>query len=374
MFKLISHLFFVVVCLFSLQNCDSPPEKTQEFQQKSLPDSLPMRHTKKVAILLPLSGEHSKLGQQLLKSAELALFSFENHNIELLPKDTKGDPKMAKIMTEEAIHEGVELILGPLFASEIDSIRPLAIARTIPILSFTNSLEKAGQGVFVFGFSPDSQTRSILNFAHNQGYKHYAALLPESPFGHRIQEELLKFIEEHRLPPAVLLFYQPKTRGFEMALEKLRTEKVEALLIPEGGGNVLEIAKYMHEMGLSHIRLLGSGQWDDDIITSNPLMEGGWYPALKNSKGWFEKAYESSYGERPHRLASLAFDMVSLAISLNRSSPKNPFTYQTLIRPEGFKGVDGFFKIHSSGETERALKIFHITEGIGKEIGDRKGM
>ena len=89
MFKLISHLFFVVVCLFSLQNCDSPPEKTQEFQQKSLPDSLPMRHTKKVAILLPLSGEHSKLGQQLLKSAELALFSFENHNIELLPKDTK---------------------------------------------------------------------------------------------------------------------------------------------------------------------------------------------------------------------------------------------------------------------------------------------
>ena len=47
----------------------------------------------RVALLLPLSGPHAKLGNSLLNAAQLALFHFAGKNFELLPQDTQGTPE-----------------------------------------------------------------------------------------------------------------------------------------------------------------------------------------------------------------------------------------------------------------------------------------
>lgn len=59
------------------------------------PAALPSsgRHSVKVAILVPLSGEHADLGQALLKSAQMALFDLGSDNFSLIPRDTKATPK-----------------------------------------------------------------------------------------------------------------------------------------------------------------------------------------------------------------------------------------------------------------------------------------
>ena len=44
----------------------------------------------------------------------------------LVPKDTKGTPEGARAAAESAVHEGAELILGPLFAQEVEAVAPVA--------------------------------------------------------------------------------------------------------------------------------------------------------------------------------------------------------------------------------------------------------
>jgi outer membrane PBP1 activator LpoA protein len=68
----------------------------------------------KVALLLPLSGGNSQGVAKALKQAgELALFDFDNPNVELVPKDTGGTPEGAKQAAAEAVKEGAELIIAP---------------------------------------------------------------------------------------------------------------------------------------------------------------------------------------------------------------------------------------------------------------------
>ncbi len=361
---------FLSTILF-LQGCDSPTIVDQKQEQETFPQEITTPETDrvKVGLLLPLSGDQSVLGNQLLNAAQLALFSFPDHKIELLPKDTSADPAIAFDQGTDLLNKGAQIILGPLFSKEIDGLKAPAMAATTPILSFTNDIEKAGQGVFVFGFSPDIQTLGILGFAMKKGYKHFAALLPSTPFGKRMGEIVVKFSKDNELPKPTILYAEPGSRAWEFELEKLKTIKTQVLFIPEGGAHILEIAAYMKESGLS-MRLLGSGQWDDPMIINSPHMEGAWYPGNKGKRDWFNKAYKDTFGETPQRLASLAFDMVSLAIILSQDqTQKRPFTYNTLVRQQGFKGVEGFFKIQPNGKTQRQLSIFQIQSNGAKEIG-----
>ena len=60
----------------------------------------------RVALLLPLSGQHSKIGNSFLNAAQLALFHFAGKNFELLPQDTKGPPEGAAEAAALAIGDG----------------------------------------------------------------------------------------------------------------------------------------------------------------------------------------------------------------------------------------------------------------------------
>ena len=57
------------------------------------------------------------MAKALKQAAELALFDFDNPNVSLIPKDTKGTPEGARAAAESALHDGAELIIGPLFAA-----------------------------------------------------------------------------------------------------------------------------------------------------------------------------------------------------------------------------------------------------------------
>ena len=87
--------------------------------------------TVKVAVLLPISssGSTPAVAKALKQAAELALFDFDNPNVTLIPKDTKGSPEGARTAAESALHDGAELIIGPLFAAEVSAAAPVALPR-----------------------------------------------------------------------------------------------------------------------------------------------------------------------------------------------------------------------------------------------------
>src|SRR5467141_512420 len=74
-----------------------------------------------VALVLPLSasGNAGLAGQSMRNAAELALAEFNNPNIQLLVKDDGGTAQGAQQAAQQALDEGAEIIIGPLFAHSV---------------------------------------------------------------------------------------------------------------------------------------------------------------------------------------------------------------------------------------------------------------
>ena len=81
----------------------------------------------KVGLVLPLSasGNAGVAAQSMKNAAEMALAEFQNPNIQLLIKDDGGSPQGAQQVTQQALGEGAEIILGPLFAGSVPATAQL---------------------------------------------------------------------------------------------------------------------------------------------------------------------------------------------------------------------------------------------------------
>ena len=90
----------------------------------------------KVGLLLPLSapGNAGLAGQSMRNAAELALSEFNNPNIQLLVKDDGGTAQGAQQAAQQALDEGAEIILGPLFAHSVTQAGQVARSRGIPVI------------------------------------------------------------------------------------------------------------------------------------------------------------------------------------------------------------------------------------------------
>ena len=62
---------------------------------------------------------------------------------------------------------------------------------------------------------------------------------------------------------------------------------------------------------------------------------------------------------RPRGSRALGYDGVSLAIAASGTGAQ-PFTTATLVRPNGYTGVDGTFRLTPEGGTERGLAILEV--------------
>jgi branched-chain amino acid transport system substrate-binding protein len=72
----------------------------------------------------------------------------------------------------------------------------------------------------------------------------------------------------------------------------------------------------------------------------------------------FDSKYSGVYGSNPPRIASLAYDAVSLAAGLAR---KGDFSSGAITDAGGFQGQNGLFRFRSNGLIERGLSILEMT-------------
>ena len=91
----------------------------------------------KVGLILPLSaaGNAGVAALSMKNAAEMALAEFQNPNIQLLIKDDGGNPQGAGQSAQQAISEGAEIILGPLFATSVPATAQLTRARGISVIA-----------------------------------------------------------------------------------------------------------------------------------------------------------------------------------------------------------------------------------------------
>src|SRR3979490_662404 len=136
----------------------------------------------KVGLILPLSaaGNAGVAAQSMRNAAEMALAEFNNPNIQLLVKDEGGSASGAQNAAQQALAEGAEVILGPLFAHSVGPVGQAARARGVPVIAFSTDANVATRGVYLLSFLPESHVERLAGYAASQGKRSYAAAVPDN--------------------------------------------------------------------------------------------------------------------------------------------------------------------------------------------------
>lgn len=359
----------------------------------------------KVGLLLPLSGARADVGQAILNAAQLALFDLAGDRFALVVRDTHGTPEGAAAAAEAVLAEEVSLVLGPLFSTSAEAVKPIAEAAAVPMITFSNNTAIAGPESFVMGVTPRTQVDRVVDYAISQGLTRFAVLAPESAYGNAVVGALQEAVFRNGVELSRVVYYDPQATDVSAEVQVLadfnrrraaaeaqrrelegRTDEAsrralqrlqgvetagalpyDAILLPASGQQLLSVAPLLayYDVDQTEVRFLGTALWEDPQLLNEPTLQGGWFPApppaLWNT---FRQRYQESFGNVPPRVASLGYDAVALAAVLEQRGTAEgaflPYTPETITQPLGFAGIDGIFRFLTSGEVQRGLAVLEI--------------
>ncbi len=139
-----------------------------------------------VAMLLPYGvGDPGVEGQAraIENAARLAIADLSGAEIDLRVYSTAGDPARAAQVARQAVDEGADVIVGPLFSEAANAAGQAVAGRGVNVLSLSNNAEIAGGNVFVLGYTFGDIARRVVGFAAAQGRSRIMIVYPETSAG-----------------------------------------------------------------------------------------------------------------------------------------------------------------------------------------------
>jgi branched-chain amino acid transport system substrate-binding protein len=235
----------------------------------------------------------------------------------------------------------------------------------------------------LMGFLPRQEVAREVAFARDSGLTRFAALTPNSEYGRLMTDALRETAGQAGATVVKAETFDPRSGDAGPAIQRLggtaastaaagppdaappppSAAGFDALLLPEGGDQLKQIARRLKTagIGMPQVRLLGSGLWDDASISNEPALAGGWFAASPpDARREFQSRFQATYGHPPPRLASLAFDAAALAAVLAKASGPAPFSHDAILNPSGFTGVDGLFRFTPQGLVQRGLAVLEV--------------
>jgi hypothetical protein len=320
-----------------------------------------------VALIVPLTagGQGGVVGNALKNAAEMALAEFQNPNIRLIVKDDQGSADGARTAAQEALSEGAELILGPLFAPAVQAAASVAKPAGRPVIAFSTDASVASQGVYLMSFVAELEVQRVMNFTIQQGRKSFAALIPDTPYGRVVEAAFQQTAAQRGVRVVGLERFALDQGQMQSAVGRLSPAlaQADALFMPETADTLPAIGQALQGAGFSaqRIKVIGTGVWNDARAFRVAQLQGGWF-AAPEAAGFnaFAQRYQTRFGSPPTRIASLSYTAMTLVAALARQQGSQRFSAAVLTNPSGFEGVDGLFRFRADGMIERGLAVLEI--------------
>lgn len=349
------------------ESAETGPVGTVRSDGGLTPSFMAGREVKRAAVLLPFSHTSTQVraeAEAMLAGIELALFENGGGDFLIMPKDTAGRAATAEARTDEAIKEGADIILGPLFAAEVTPVKDAAGRRQIPVVAFSNDRTVAGGGAYLASVMPEEEVVRIMGYAASRGTRTFAFLGPDTAYGKQVEAALRAEAAANGWSVLGSAFYDPaKSASTEVAsiARRINAETGQVgLLIPERGTKLLAVAPLLIVNGVdpARTRFLGTSAWDDPSIWREPALNGAQFAAVDpDNLKTFRDTYRRIYGRAPTDLAAAAYDAASLAMTL---AAEENIKHGGVTDPDGFMGVNGLFRFRLDGTSQRGLAVKQI--------------
>lgn len=362
-----------------------------------------------IGLLAPFTGEYQDYGRSMIEGAKLALKGegSETLRVELLTRDTAGNPILAAKIAAALSEEEPIAVVGPLRSESSISAAVVLNERGIPMITPTASeTGLASIGPFIYQLSPSTEKigQALARYAvRNLGIKEFAIISPDEAGGTKISNAFAEAIYELGGEVIFTSYYSPGSTDFKPQIMPVR-EILLARLVELLSSGTIDSSKFLDpkthnpmpqddwpvELGglflpgyvddlkllipqvryhVIHTRFLGSENWgsaelinevkryiDDAVYATDfhvDAADGKW-------QGFAEK-FEASYGHPPDKVAALTYDAVELILRGIKEGNRNcDDMRQYLSSIEDYEGVSGAITFRGTGRANDNVTVYSI--------------
>ncbi|MDZ4310185.1 MAG: penicillin-binding protein activator [Cypionkella sp.] len=329
-----------------------------------------------VALLVPAgSGQASDelLARSLQNAARMAISDLGGSaQVDLRVYNTAGQPAQAAAMATQAVADGAQVILGPVFAQESNAAGVAVAGSGVNVLAFSNNPDIAGNNVFVLGPTFGNTANRLVSYAVRQGKSQIMIVNDRNSAGEIGRAAIERSVRASGGSVVATGNYEFSQNGVMAAAPGIaasaRSSGAQAIfLTADTAGALPLISQKLADSGLSSAtaQFIGLTRWDIPAATLGlPGVQGGWFalpdPALYAQ---YQARYQSTFSEAPHPISGLAYDGMAAIGALMKKAGPGPISKQALTQGAGFVGVNGIFRLRSDGTNDRGLAIAQIQGG-----------
>ena len=354
----------------------------------------------KIGLIVPISGEHSKLGNSIIKSVRLAINKIDDDRIEVVPKDTRSNPINALRASKELYDQGIKVVIGPVFN---ESTKYLEELKDMTFISLTNKIYGNPSNVISAGVNAISQINTIKKFTKFKNLERSIFLIPKTDYKKEIDlaiiktniklkdkfyydtdptlltgqiEKLTRYSQrKQNLKDEIIRLENSLIQNKEKRIENLKKKDTlgginfDSVIIADFDESLKSVATSLLYTDISSKRIsyLTLNQWFDKSLLKETSLQPIYFPSI-NKKNYdiFIDEYNSIYKSKPNQISFLSYDIAGLVYYLIY---KNDFKISDNIfyKENKFKGKIGIFEINKNVITHQ-LNFYSIENNQFKKI------
>ena len=354
----------------------------------------------KIGVLVPLSGDNKKIGEQIIKATKLALKDINIKKIEIYPKDSGSNPTQTLTSASEFLNIGINIVIGPVF---YESLSYLDEIDNITFLSLTNKTINLPKNIISSGINATSQINAIKKFIEQIELKKTIFLVPEIDY----EGEIKKAINQSKIKTSKIHIYNTEPTKLTQQIEKITNYKIRKQNLADEirrveNSDLIDKEKQLEKLNkrytIGNVRFdsviisdfdeslksvitsllytdvspkkkyfITFNQWFDESLINESSLQPLYYPSInKKNLNNFEKKFNEEFNEVPNHLALLSYDLVGLIYYLSLQNEISEIN-KIFRKKNSFKGKIGVFDIENNKINHR-LNFYEVNNGKLREI------
>ena len=353
----------------------------------------------KIGAILPLSGDHELLGNNIYQSILITIFELKNLNIKIIPLDTQSSKTGAINAFRQGMNKKVDLFVGPIFYDTLNEIKNIEGFKEKLFISYSNREENIFPNVINFGVNLSSQINSLVKlFQNNEQFIFFG---DNSSFTKKVLEKSKKF----KSKTSDVVFYKDfkdignqtkKVTNYEernkkhleeiKKLEQIEDNLDEKLIesmkkhdtkekvnfkkvfVSSFNDELISSISYFdfYDANYKDVQFVTLNLWFDNKYLKEPSLENLIFPSI-NLNGYKElnQKYKKNFGRNIYHLETLSFDIIPLASAIWFSTKEQQL--KASMFNGTYKGKTGDFTIKEN-KTDRDLILYKIENKKFKKI------
>lgn len=348
----------------------------------------------RIGTILPLTGDYKEIGNKILKTFELAIFELPNINLTLLPFDNKSTIDGTKFAFQELQNQKIDIILGPLFKENLQSISNEENFSKYIFISLSNHNIDLPLNTISFGINLESQIKSLKKIIEENN-KSIVFFGKTDSFSLNVIKEIEKqkinlkkkyqyssfndMGEQARIATSYNWRHQKLSKEIKRIqnsknpkdIEKLKLLKqldtvgrvnYQQVIVPVFDNDLISAVSFFdyYDVNYNDAQFITLNQWFNKKILIEPSLQNIIFPSVdyENFKE-LDKKLQNNYSINISNIEILAYDIIPLLAATWYEKKENRFVMKDFINKE-FKGKSGVFKINTSNFVERKLDLYQI--------------